>query len=57
VSLAARTALEADRGDRAAPQSEQKFWPGAVTWPHSGHDVDSADPHSVQNLAPDALSV
>jgi hypothetical protein len=49
--------LEADRGDRAAPHSEQKFWPGAVTWPHSGHDVDSAEPHSMQNLAPGALSV
>jgi len=23
--------VEADRGDSAAPQSEQKFWPGAVT--------------------------
>ena len=59
VSLAARAiaVFEADRGASAAPHSEQKFWPGAVTEPHSGHEVASDDPHSVQNFAPDTLSV
>jgi len=46
------TTTEADPGESAAPHSEQKFWPGTVGWPQSGHDVDSADPHSMQNLAP-----
>ena len=49
----ADTGTEADAGDRAAPHCEQKFWPGAVGCPQSGHDVDSADPHSMQYLAPD----
>jgi hypothetical protein len=54
VALAAPAppGLEADRGDSAAPHSEQKFCPGAVSCPQSGHDVESAAPHSMQNFAP-----